>query len=84
MNTKKMLIGAVLVIIGLPVVLVLIAAVSIYVLNRTNGTIASAGQKRSRLRATTILDSLDGLPQVICARAPITRKPMALAASARA
>ncbi len=49
MNTRKMLIGAVLVIIGLPVVLVLIAAGSIYVLNRTNGTIVSSGQKREYL-----------------------------------
>ena len=49
MKRRKMLIGAVLVIIGLPVVLVLIAAVSIYVLNRTNGTIVSSGQKREYL-----------------------------------
>ena len=49
MNTRKMVIGAVLVIIGLPVVLVLIAAVSIYFLNRTNGTIVSSGEKRDYL-----------------------------------
>jgi polyhydroxybutyrate depolymerase len=49
MNTRKTLICAVLVIIGLPVVLVLIAAVSISVLNRTNGTIFSSGQKREYL-----------------------------------
>ena len=49
MNARKMVIGAVLVFIGLPVVLVLIAAVSIYVLNRTNGTIVSSGQKREYL-----------------------------------
>lgn len=49
MNRKKMVIGAVLVFIGLPVVLVLIAAVSLYVLNRTNGTIVSSGQKRDYL-----------------------------------
>jgi polyhydroxybutyrate depolymerase len=55
MNTKKIVIGAVLVIIGLPVVLVLIAGVSFYALmsfyapNRTNGTIVSSGQKREYL-----------------------------------
>ena len=49
MNTRKIVIGAALVIIGLPVVLVLIAAVSLYVLNRTNGTIVSSGQKREYL-----------------------------------
>ena len=55
MNTRKIVIGAVLVIIGLPVVLVLIAGVSFYALmsfyalNRTNGTIVSSGQKREYL-----------------------------------
>jgi poly(3-hydroxybutyrate) depolymerase len=49
MNTRKIAIGAVLLIIGLPVVLVLIAAVSISVLNRTNGAIISSGQKREYL-----------------------------------
>src|SRR5437588_52635 len=49
MNTRKIVIGAVLLIIGLPVVLVLIAAVSISVLNRTNGAIISSGQKRAYL-----------------------------------
>lgn len=49
MNTRKIVIGAVLLIIGLPVVLVLIAAVSISVLNRTNGAIVSSGQKREYL-----------------------------------
>jgi polyhydroxybutyrate depolymerase len=44
-----MVIGAMLVFIGLPVVLVLIVAVSISVLNRTNGTIISSGQKRAYL-----------------------------------
>jgi poly(3-hydroxybutyrate) depolymerase len=49
MNNRKLVMGAVSVIIGLPVVLVLIAAVSIHVLNRTNGTIVSSGQKREYL-----------------------------------
>ena len=49
MNTRKIVIGAVLVFIGLPVVLVLIVAVSFYVLNRTNGAIVSSGQKREYL-----------------------------------
>jgi hypothetical protein len=42
MNTKKIVIGAVLVIIGLPVALVLIIVASIYVLDRTNGAIVSS------------------------------------------
>lgn len=50
---RKIVIGAVLAIIGLPVVLVLIAVVSFYVLfyvpNRSNGTIVSSGQNREYL-----------------------------------
>jgi len=49
MNRRKILIGAALVIIGLPVALVLITAVSVSVLNRTNGAIISSGQKREYL-----------------------------------
>jgi len=49
MKTRKIVIGAVLIVIGLPVVLGLISAVSIYVLNRTNGTIVSSGQEREYL-----------------------------------
>jgi len=49
MNTRKIVIGAVVVVIGLPVVLVLIAGVSFYALNRTNGTIVSSGEKREYL-----------------------------------
>jgi polyhydroxybutyrate depolymerase len=49
MNIKKIVIGAVLVIIGLPVALVLIAVVSIYVLNETNGSIVSSGETREYL-----------------------------------
>ena len=49
MNTRKVVLGAVLVVFGLPVVLVLIAAASVYALNRTNGTIVSSGQKRDYL-----------------------------------
>jgi poly(3-hydroxybutyrate) depolymerase len=49
MNTRKIVIGAVVVVIGLPVVSVLIAGVSFYALNRTNGTIISSGQKREYL-----------------------------------
>ena len=44
-----MVLVAVLVLIGLPVVLVLVEAVSYYVLNRNNGTIVSSGQKREYL-----------------------------------
>ena len=49
MKARKIAIGALLVIIGLPVVLVLIAVVWIRVLDRTNGTIVSSGQKRDYL-----------------------------------
>src|SRR4051794_37428667 len=46
---RKLLIRAVLVIIGLPLLLVLTGAVSIFILNRTNGTIVSSGQQRHYL-----------------------------------
>jgi poly(3-hydroxybutyrate) depolymerase len=49
MKIKKMIIGALLVIIGLPVLLVLIVIGSVSVLNRTNGAIVSSGQKREYL-----------------------------------
>lgn len=49
MSIKKIVIRAALVVVGLPVVLALIVAVSIAVLNRTNGTIVSSGQKREYL-----------------------------------
>src|SRR5712691_2964607 len=55
MKIRKLVIGTVLAIIGLPVVLILVVAVSFYALmsfyapNRTNGTIVSSGQKRTYL-----------------------------------
>src|SRR6058998_3883795 len=49
METRKIVIGAVVVLIGLPVVLVLIAAAWIHVLDRTNGAIVSSGRPRSYL-----------------------------------
>ena len=53
MKTRKIVIGALVAVIGLPVVLVLVAVVSFYVsfyaLNRANGTIVSSGQKREYL-----------------------------------
>src|SRR2546422_9722215 len=49
MNIRKIVIGSVLVILGLPVVLVLIAVAWIHVLDRTNGTIVSSGEKREYL-----------------------------------
>jgi poly(3-hydroxybutyrate) depolymerase len=48
-KTRKIVIGTLVVITGLPVVLVLIAAVSIHILDRTNGTIVSSGQRREYL-----------------------------------
>ncbi len=55
MNIRKIIIRAVVVVIGLPVVLSLIAVVGFYALwssyapNRTNGTIVSSGQERKYL-----------------------------------
>jgi polyhydroxybutyrate depolymerase len=49
MKTRKIVIGAVLVVLGLPVVLVLIVVAWIYVQDRTNGTIVFLGQQRSYL-----------------------------------
>jgi polyhydroxybutyrate depolymerase len=49
MNIRKIVIRTALVIIGLPVVLVLIAVAWIHVLDRTNATIVSSGQKRKYL-----------------------------------
>ena len=48
-SIKKIVLGVVLVFIGLPVVLVLIFAASVHVLDRTNGTIVSSGEKREYL-----------------------------------
>ncbi len=49
MKTRKIVIGALVIVIGLPVVLVLVAVVSFYALNRANGTIVSSGQEREYL-----------------------------------
>ena len=53
MSIKKIVVGAVVVVIGLPVVLVLIAVVSFYLsfysANRANGTMVSSGQEREYL-----------------------------------
>ena len=53
MSTKKIVVGAVVVVIGVPVMLVLIAVVSFYLsfysANRANGTIVSSGQQREYL-----------------------------------
>ena len=49
MKIRKIVMGAVLAIIGLPVLLVLLAVVSIRILDQTNGTIVSSGQKREYL-----------------------------------
>src|SRR3990172_7975552 len=49
MHSSKGVIGAVLVLIGLPPVLALVEAVSFYVRNRSNGSIVSWGQEREYL-----------------------------------
>jgi len=56
-KAKKIVIGVLLAVIGLPVLLVLVVVVSVAILDRTNGTIVSSGKPRSFLlyvpRATT-------------------------------
>lgn len=49
MKIRKVVIGAALVIVGLPVLLIIIFLVSVSILNRTNGTIVSSGEKREFL-----------------------------------
>ena len=49
MNIRTFVTDAVLVVIGLPTVLLLIATVTIAILNRTNGMIVSSGQEREYL-----------------------------------
>ncbi len=49
MKVRKILIGVLLTIIGLPVLLVLVLVVSVAVLDRTNGSIVSSGKPRSYL-----------------------------------
>src|SRR6266571_5700251 len=49
MKAKKIVLGVVLAIIGLPVLLVLVVVVSVAVLDRTNGSIVSSGKPRSYL-----------------------------------
>src|SRR5437667_11892482 len=49
MKAKKIVIGVLLAIIGLPVLLVLVVVVSVAVLDRTNGTVVSSGKPRSYL-----------------------------------
>jgi polyhydroxybutyrate depolymerase len=49
MRIRRLAIGAVLLVVALPVVLVLIGAVSVYFLNQTNGSIVSAGEEREYL-----------------------------------
>jgi polyhydroxybutyrate depolymerase len=49
MKIKKLLLGAVVAIVGLPVLLVLIVTATISLLDRTNGSLQSSGQKREYL-----------------------------------
>ncbi len=49
MRSRRRAIGAVLLVVGVPVVVVLIGAVSIYFLNHTNGSIVSGGEQREYL-----------------------------------
>ena len=49
MKIRKIVIGGLLVVIGLPVLLVVTVAAFVYVLNWTNGTLVSSGRKREYL-----------------------------------
>ena len=49
MKAKKIVVGVLLTIIGVPVLLVLVLVVSVAVLDRTNGSIVSSGKPRSYL-----------------------------------
>lgn len=49
MKTKRLLVTATLVLVGLPLVLLVVAATWTLVLDRTNGTIVSSGEKRTYL-----------------------------------
>jgi polyhydroxybutyrate depolymerase len=70
MKSRNMVIGAVVVLISLPVVLAVIEAVSFYVRNRNNGSIVSSAQKRKyvlyvpssydRTRPTPLVISMHG------------------------
>ena len=48
-SARKIVIGALLAIVGLPVLLVLVIVASIHVMDRTNGTIVSSGRTREYL-----------------------------------
>src|SRR5438034_6596836 len=48
MKAKKIVIGVLLAVIGLPVLLVVVVVVSVAVLDRTNGSIVTSGKPRSR------------------------------------
>src|SRR5262249_38413890 len=49
MKSRRLVLGTVLALIGLPMVLALLEAVSYHVLNRSNGTLVSSGQTREYL-----------------------------------
>jgi polyhydroxybutyrate depolymerase len=70
MKIKKVLLTAVLVVVGLPLVLCIVAGVVFHLLNKTNGTLVSSGQKREyllyvpgsydRAKATPLIISMHG------------------------
>jgi polyhydroxybutyrate depolymerase len=73
MKIKKIILGAAVVVVGLPLVVILIAIVAISVLDRTNGTIVSSGETREYL--LHVPDSYDGAepaPLVISLHAGFT------------
>ncbi len=81
MNRRKLVIGAVLAVIGLPVVLVLIAVVylytSFYALNRANGTTISSGQEREYLLyVPRTYDGTKPTPLVISMHAAMLCQPI--------
>ena len=73
MQIKRIIVGATMVVVGLPLVVILIALVSITVLDRTNGTIVSSGETRNYLlHVPERYDRLKPTPLVISMHAGAT------------
>jgi poly(3-hydroxybutyrate) depolymerase len=49
MRVRRVIIGAVMLIVGLPLVIVLVVLLTVALLNRTNGAIVSSGETREYL-----------------------------------
>ena len=73
MKIRKIILGAVVVVVGLPLLVILIAIVSISVFDRTNGTIVSSGETREYLlHVPDSYDCAEPTPLVISLHAGAT------------